>query len=61
MKITKGNKRTASTPVKSATSNDEAKRYIKCAIDVLGKAAIKGDASAKSAIADLSVILFSMN
>ena len=62
MKITKNAKKiTASEQVaKTVTTNDDAKRYIKCAIDALGKSAIKGDKSAKSAIADLSVVLLSM-
>lgn len=58
MKITKA-KATAAKSVKAATNTD-AKRYIKCAIDALGKSAVSGDKSAKSAIADLSVILLSM-
>jgi hypothetical protein len=59
MKITKNAaKVTASKNIPSA--NDDAKRYIKCAIDALGKSAVSGDKFAKSAIADLSVILLGM-
>lgn len=65
MKITKAK----SSPIKASsdakrkdhsTDLETAKRHIKCAIDALGKSAIKGDTAAKSAIADLGVILFSM-
>ena len=61
MKITKGSA-SAKKPVSAARvdSSDKAKRYIRCAIDALGKSAANGDQSAKSAIADLSVVLFSM-
>ena len=68
MKITK-TAMTKSSPIKASndtkrkdqsTDIETAKRHIKCAIDALGKSAIKGDTAAKSAIADLGVILFSM-
>ena len=60
MKITKG--APAKKPVSASKdmSSEQAKRYIKCAIDAIGKTAASGDKSARSAIADLSVILFSM-
>ena len=67
MKITKGK----GSPVKASRETEskrtdrdknieEAKRGIKCAIDALGKSAIKGDTAAKSVIADLGVILFGL-
>lgn len=63
MKITKGKSIAASrNPATEVEDKDiqQAKEQIKCAINTLGKSAIKGNAQAKSAIADLSVILLSM-
>ena len=61
MKITKGRAVTASQkPETDDKDIEQAKEQIKCAINTLGKSAIKGNAQAKSAIADLSVILLSM-
>lgn len=49
-------------PSKVQASNDkaEAKKYIKCAIDSLGASAKNGDAIARDALANLSVILFDL-
>lgn len=46
--------------VKSSSKTSDACKYIKSAIDALGPAAIDGDASAKDAIANLSVILLDL-
>lgn len=60
MKITKGTAGKRLVSASKDNSGDQAKRYIKSAIDVLGKSASKGDQAARNAIADLSVILLSM-
>lgn len=54
MKIQKPNK------VQASNSKDEAKKYIKCAIESLGASAKNGDAVARDALANLSVILFDL-
>jgi hypothetical protein len=47
--------------IKSSTDNkEEACKYIKSAIDVLGDSARNGNAEARNAIANLSVILFEL-
>lgn len=46
------------TKVQASTDVAEAKKYIKCAIDVLGKSAKSGNEVSRDAIANLSVILF---
>lgn len=46
--------------VKASTDRDEAKKYIKCAIDALGASAKGGDTIARDALANLSVILFDL-
>ena len=46
--------------VKASTDRAEAKKYIKCAIDALGASAKSGDAIARDALANLSVILFDL-
>ena len=55
LKIQKKNEVKASTSDKT-----EAKKYIKCAIDALGASAKSGDAIARDALANLSVILFDL-
>lgn len=44
----------------SKDNNAEAKKYIRCAIDALGKQAQSGDTVARDALANLSVILFDL-
>ena len=60
MKITKGKAVTASSAKVEDKDIERAKEQIKCAINTLGRSAIKGSTQAKSEIADLSVILLSM-
>lgn len=54
MKIQKPSK------VAASKNKDEAKKYIKCAIDALGASAKSGDTIARDALANLSVILFDL-
>lgn len=63
MKLNKANlkSRTASTTTQvKASKNEVAKKYIRAAIDELGKTA-KSDPSAKEAIANLGVVLFDLD
>lgn len=44
----------------SKNNKEDAKKYIKCAIDALGSSAKSGDTIARDALANLSVILFDL-
>lgn len=59
MKITsKTKKSVTSTTAIEANDKAEAIKYVKCAIDSLGKSAKSGDKASREAIANLSVVLF---
>lgn len=67
MKIKKESNQTSSntqtTSKSSVNANDnyaEAAEYIKCAISVLGKSALKSDILARESIVNLSVILMDL-
>lgn len=59
MKIEKKNLKSATSRPVEASKYDATRKYIRSAIDELGKIA-KDDVTAKSAIADLGVILFDL-
>lgn len=61
MTIKKKNSNCSKKPKINASKYDEAKKYIRSAIQVLGESATASDAVAKDSIANLSVVLMDLN